>query len=245
MSAPLRIGIVSQARMGSTRLPGKVLLQAGGKSLLDWHVARLSRTSLPVYLATTTNPEDDALAEFATQAGLPFVRGSSADVLARYQQCADTFGLDVVIRVTSDCPLIAPELISEGVAAYLAAQDANLYVSNSAPQRSYPRGFDYEIFSRQLLEEAFAHATLPADREHVTPYLHQNRSGRVHFRNLMRPQDASAYRLTVDTPEDFALIQILLTDYQAGTLTGEELTALLAAHPELVAINQHIEQKKI
>lgn len=245
MSGSPRVGIVSQARMGSTRLPGKVLLRAGGNTLLGWHLARLRQTDLPIYLATTTLAEDDALADFARYNDLPFVRGSATDVLARYRQCAAAFELDIIIRVTSDCPLIAPELITTGLATYLAAHDPDLYVSNSAPQRSYPRGFDYEIFSRQQLETAFIEATLPADREHVTPYLHQNRSGRTHFLNLARTLDASHLRLTVDTPEDFALIDRLLTDHHAGTLDGEALIALLAAHPELVALNSHIEQKKL
>ena len=238
-----RIGIVSQARMTSTRLPGKVLRVAGGQPLLAWHVVRLRQAGAPVYLAITTNAEDDPLADFATRAGLPFVRGSETDVLARYQQCAAAFDLDVVVRVTSDCPLIAPELVAGGLAAYRAAADPGLYASNAAPQRSYPRGFDYEIFSRTLLEDACAHATRPGDREHVTPYLHQNRSGQVRFLNLARTTDASQYRLTVDTPEDFELIRILLDDYGAGALDAEQLITLLAAHPELVAINAGIEQK--
>ncbi|MGI4886766.1 MAG: cytidylyltransferase domain-containing protein [Janthinobacterium lividum] len=238
-----RVGIVSQARMASTRLPGKVLREAGGQPLLAWHAARLRPAGAPVYLAITTNPADDPLADFATRAGLPFVRGSEADVLARYQQCAAAFGLDVIVRVTSDCPLIAPELIAEGLAAYRAAADPGLYASNAAPRRSYPRGFDYEIFSRQLLDEAGARATRPGDREHVTPYLHQNRSGQVRFLNPARAADASQYRLTVDTPADFELIRILLDDYGAGALNAEELIALLAAHPELVALNAGVEQK--
>ncbi|WP_046242783.1 cytidylyltransferase domain-containing protein [Hymenobacter terrenus] len=243
MSSAPRIGIVSQARMTSTRLPGKVLLRAGGQSLLSWHISRLRQTGLPVYLATTTNHEDDPLAEFAAHAGLPCVRGSEHDVLARYQQCAATHDLDVIVRVTSDCPLIAPELVVAGVAAFQAASDPQLYVSNAVPQRSYPRGFDYEIFSRQLLEEAASQATRPGDREHVTPYIHQNRSGQVRFLNLTRPQDASQFRLTVDTPEDFDLVRTLLDGYNAGALNGEELVALLAAHPELATLNSHVEQK--
>lgn len=241
----LRIGIISQARMTSTRLPGKVLRTAAGQSLLAWHIARLRPTGLPIYLAITTNPKDDLLAEFAVREGLPYVRGSETDVLARYQQCAAAFDLDVIIRVTSDCPLIAPELLVAGLEAFQAAADSpSLYVSNAAPQRSYPRGFDYELFGRPLLEEAFAQATLPTDREHVTPYLHQNRSGQMRFLNLIRPEDASHYRLTVDTAEDFELIRILLEDYGAGSLRAEELIALLTAHPELVALNSHVEQKK-
>jgi len=240
----MRVGIISQARMTSTRLPGKVLLPAAGQSLLAWHVQRLRQTELPIFLAITTNAQDDVLADFAAQHDLTVTRGDEHDVLSRYYACATAHQLDVIVRVTSDCPLIAPELIAEGVRRYLAAQDSRLYLSN-ALERSYPRGFDFEIFSYEMLAEARARATRPEDREHVTPYLHQNRPGTVHFAHLTRPADASQYRLTVDTPEDFTLVKSLLEEHNAGALGAEELIALLEVHPELAAINAHIEQKKL
>lgn len=242
MSPALRIGIISQARMTSTRLPGKVLRLAGGDTLLGGHLRRLRQTGLPVLLATTTNATDDVLAEFGRAHGLPVTRGDEDDVLSRFQLCAHEHGLEAVVRVTSDCPLIAPELIAEGAARYEAAADPRLYLSNVL-RRTYPRGFDFEIFSRELLDEAAARATLPAEREHVTPYINQNQTGSVRFAHLTRAADASRYRLTVDTPEDFALLSALLTDYDAGQLSGEELIALLAAHPELVALNAAVKQK--
>lgn len=240
----MRVGIISQARMTSTRLPGKVLLEAAGQSLLAWHVQRLRAAEIPLYLAITANAADDALAAFAAAHGLPCTRGDEHDVLARYQQCATAHDLDVIVRVTSDCPLIAPELIAAGVRRYLAAADSRLYLSN-ALERTYPRGFDFEVFSRELLEEAAARATRPEDREHVTPFLHQNRAGNVRFAHYRRPTDASRYRLTVDTAPDLALVRRLLEDYAAGGLSAEELIALLDAHPELVALNAHVEQKKL
>ena len=243
----MRLAIVSQVRMGSTRLPGKVLLPAGADTLLGWHLRRLRRTSLPVLLATTTRPEDDVLAEFGAAHGLPVTRGDAHDVLSRYQRCAAEHDLEALIRVTSDCPLLAPELLTEGAARYRAAADPRLYLSNVL-HRTYPRGFDFEIFSRELLEEAAARATRPEDREHVTPYLHQNRPGTVRLAHLTRPThplDASHFRLTVDTADDYQLIQRLIEDHGAGALDGEQLIALLAAHPELVALNAHVEQKKL
>lgn len=237
-------GIISQVRMGSTRLPGKVLLPAGGDSLLGWHLRRLRQTALPVFLATTTRPEDDVLVEFALAHNVPITRGDDDDVLGRFQQCAAEHNLEAVVRVTSDCPLIAPELIVRGLSTYQTAADSRLYLSNVL-HRTYPRGFDFEIFSRQLLEEAATNATRPEDREHVTPYLHQNRPGTVRMAHLTRPADASAYRLTVDTRADYTLLQALLTNYGAGHLDAEALIALLDAHPELVALNAHVEQKKL
>ncbi|OGX90638.1 cytidylyltransferase domain-containing protein [Hymenobacter coccineus] len=240
----MRVGIISQARMTSTRLPGKVLREAGGQPLLAWHVQRLRAAGAPLYLAITTNSADDVLAEFAAAHGLPCTRGDEHDVLARYQQCAAAHELDVVVRVTSDCPLIAPELIAAGIQRYLAAADDQLYLSN-ALERTYPRGFDFEIFSSKMLAEAAAHATRPEDREHVTPFLHQNRADNVRFSHFRRPTDASRYRLTVDTAADFELLRQLLDDYDAGHMTAEELISLLDTHPELVAINARVEQKKL
>ncbi|WP_303311173.1 glycosyltransferase family protein [Hymenobacter sp. BT730] len=240
----LRVGVISQARMTSTRLPGKVLMPVGGLPLLHYHIVRLRESKLPLYLATTINATDDPLAAFAEAYALPCTRGDEQDVLGRYYQCATEHKLDIIVRVTSDCPLLDGKLISEAVNEYQRLADPRLYLSN-ALSRTFPRGFDFEVFSRELLTEAFHAATLASDREHVTPYIHQNRSGRVHFRHITRTPDRSSYRLTVDTAEDFLLVKTLIEQYDAHRLTADELIDLLDAHPELVAINAHIEQKKV
>jgi spore coat polysaccharide biosynthesis protein SpsF len=239
-----RIGIISQARMTSTRLPGKVLRPIAGRPLLHYHVARLQQSELPLYLAITQNPADDPLADFAGTANLACTRGDEHDVLARYHQCASEHELDVIVRVTSDCPLLDGLLIAAGVREYLRQADPRLYLSNVL-ERTFPRGFDFEIFSRELLSEAFTHATLPSDREHVTPYIHQNRSGRVRFQHITRPENRSQYRLTVDTDDDFGLIRRLIEEFGADTFSTNALISLLDTHPELVALNAHVEQKKI
>ncbi|SMC00450.1 acylneuraminate cytidylyltransferase [Hymenobacter roseosalivarius DSM 11622] len=239
-----KIGIISQARMTSTRLPGKVLLPVAGQPLLQVHMARLRESGLPIYLAITTNATDDPLAEFAAQQQhLPCTRGDEQDVLGRYYQCAVENQLDIIVRVTSDCPLLDGQLIARGVQDYVRQEDPRLYLSNVL-RRTFPRGLDFEIFSRQLLDEAFQQASLPSDREHVTPYIHQNRSGQVRFQHVTRSPDRSQYRLTVDTPDDFRLLKLLIEHHQAAALTSDELIALLDQHPELVALNAHIEQKK-
>ncbi|TGE15462.1 cytidylyltransferase domain-containing protein [Hymenobacter elongatus] len=239
-----RIGIISQARMTSTRLPGKVLMPVGGQPLLHYHVAHLREAKLPLYLAITTNAADDVLADFAAREGIPVVRGSEDDVLSRYWACAVQYDLDIIVRVTSDCPLLDGPLLRRGVEEYIRRADARLYLSNVL-ERTFPRGLDFEIFSRELLAEAFHAATLPSDREHVTPYIHQNCSGRVRFEHITRTPDRSHYRLTVDTAEDLQLIQALIKQHNAHQLSTGELLALLDAHPELVALNAHIEQKKV
>ncbi len=230
--------------MTSTRLPGKVLQPIAGRPLLHYHVKRVLQSGLPLYLAVTTNAADDPLVEFALAANLPFTRGNEHDVLSRYQQCATQYNLDILVRVTSDCPLLDGALIAQGVHDYVQQNDPRLYLSNVL-HRTYPRGLDFEIFSRELVEEAALKATLDSDREHVTPYIHQNRSGKVRFQHVVLPQDHSQYRLTVDTAEDFLLIQQLIEQYQADTLSTDSLISLLAQHPELVALNAHVEQKKV
>lgn len=239
-----KVGVISQARMTSTRLPGKVLMPVSGHPLLHYHVERLRQSGLPLYLATTTNTTDDPLAAFAEQYALPCTRGDENDVLGRYYQCAQEHNLDVIVRVTSDCPLLDGALVAQGVEEYLRQNDPRLYLSNVL-ERTFPRGFDFEIFSRELLTEAFQNATLPGDREHVTPYINQNRSGQVRFAHILRLEDRKEYRLTVDTAEDFELIRILIEEYNAATLSADALIALLDVHPELVARNAHVEQKKV
>jgi len=230
--------------MTSTRLPGKVLQLIADHPLLYYHVKRVQQSGLPIYLAVTTNAADDPLAVFATDTHIPLTRGDEHDVLSRYQQCAAQYELDIIVRVTSDCPLLDGALIAQGVHDYVQRNDPRLYLSNVS-ERTFPRGLDFEIFSRELLEEAARKATLASDREHVTPYIHQNRSGTVRFEHVVLPQNYSGYRLTVDTAEDFVLIQKLIEQYQADTLSFDALISLLDQHPELVALNAHIEQKKI
>lgn len=238
-----KTAIITQARMTSTRLPGKVLKELAGKPLLSYHVDRLSWSGLPVIVATTVNDTDQPVIEFCDQRGLSYFRGSEDNVLSRFYLAAEKYDLDTVVRVTSDCPLIDGHLIREAVEAHLALQDQNLYTSNVI-QRTFPRGFDFEIFSFARLKEAFQNATLPGDREHVTPYLHQNRDGRTHFKNRVDSENMSPWRLTVDVPEDFELIRRLIEELSCASKTYAEIKTVLHAHPQLQQINQHIEQKK-
>lgn len=240
----MRTGVITQARTTSTRLPGKVLLEVGGRTLLDHHLDRLEAAGLEVYLATTTNATDDPIVELAQRRGLPWHRGSEDDVLSRFTGCIEEHALDTVVRVTSDCPLIDGRLVADAVGVFEAADDPWTYVSNGI-ERTYPRGMDFEVFSARALLDAGRNATETAQREHVTPYLYANRSGRMTLVHYRRDGDASSYRVTLDTPDDLALIRLLIEEYDATTLDVEQLIALLDEHPELVAVNAHIEQKKL
>jgi spore coat polysaccharide biosynthesis protein SpsF len=238
-----RVGIVTQARTTSTRLPRKVLLPVGGKTLLEHHLARLSASGLPVFVATTTNPSDDEIASIASGLGLGVHRGSESDVLSRFHETAAAFGLDVIVRVTSDCPLIDGALIASAVAEYLQSDDPWLYLSNTQV-RSFPRGFDFEIFSVGALAMAHAQARKPAEREHVTPAIYGNTDW-VRRRDVVWPEDKSGYRVTLDTEDDLTLIRTLIEEYDATSLSCGEIIAVLDEHPDLVAINAHVEQKKL
>lgn len=244
----LKIGIVTQVRVTSTRLPAKVLLAVAGRSYLEHHLDRLGRTGLPVIVATTTNFNDDLVAQLCDELGIPVFRGSEDDVLSRFAGAAREHALDALVRVTSDCPLIDPAIVAAGVDRWRAENDLDLYVSNCL-ERTYPRGMDFEIFSAARLYDAEAKATLKADREHVTPYLHQNRSGEMRLLNLPwtggPSSKAAQYRLTLDTADDWKLLDALIEDFDATRLGCAELVAILDEHPELAALNAHIEQKKL
>jgi spore coat polysaccharide biosynthesis protein SpsF len=239
-----RIGIVTQARTTSTRLPGKVLIEVAGKTLLEHHLDRLDTSGLAAYVATTVNAADDPIVEISLRRGLGFHRGSEQDVLSRFAGLVEEQDLDVVVRVTSDCPLIDGRLIRAGVDEFVGASDPWLYLSNGI-ERSFPRGMDFEVFSAEALLDAAANATDPAHREHVTPYLYTNGSGRITLRHLTREPDASSYRVTLDTPEDLEVIRALIEQYDALALDVDQIIDVLDHHPELVSLNAHVEQKKL
>ena len=244
MSAQLNIGIITQARMTSTRLPAKIFKEVNHKNLLQYHIDRLKQTGFDIAIATTVNATDDCVSEFAEKQQLKFHRGSENNVLSRFHEAATKFKFDIIIRVTSDCPLIDPHLIRNSVEKYLKFNNPNLYMSNGL-ERTFARGFDFEIFSFKLLDDAFKNAQLEEDLEHVTPYIWKNKSGKVELYPVKQSTDNSRFRITVDTADDFELVKTLIGKYQADKLDYNEIEEILANHPELVAINSHIEQKKV
>lgn len=239
----MKIGIISQARMTSTRLPGKVLIKIKDKQILKYHIDRLKWSELPIFIATTINQEDNPIVDFSNKEELKVFRGDEHNVLSRFYQCATENNLDVIVRVTSDCPLIDGQLIKDAVEVYLKENDEKLYLSNTI-ERTFPRGLDFEIFSYKLLDEAFRKADQDSELEHVTPYINQNKSSNVRVKSFLKATNDSHYRITLDTKDDFKLIERLIIDFNADDLTGEEIVKVLKSHPDLVLINAHIEQKK-
>lgn len=234
-----RVGIITQARTTSTRLPGKVLAAIGGRTALDHHLDRLATSGLDAYVATTTNAADDAIVELADQRGVRCYRGSEPDVLARFHECATAHRLDVVVRVTSDCPLIDGQVVADAVQQYVARDDPDVYLSNVVV-RTFPRGFDFEVFSADALAEAFTAANTREQREHVTPYLRE--SGRLRLEDWTWSEDKSRYRVTLDTADDLRLIRALVVDHHANVLDCAGIIRILDNHPELAQINEHVKQ---
>ena len=242
-----RVGVVTQARTGSTRLPGKVLIEAAGHTMLDHHLDRLVAAGLDVYVATTDNASDDRVADLAQQRGITVFRGSEEDVLSRFAGCARAHDLDVVVRVTSDCPLIDGDIVADGVTRFLQLREEHgddVYLSNTL-ERTYPRGFDFEVVAAAALQRADREATAGRDREHVTPWLYAGPHRLAHIVQVRRAVDRSSYRVTLDTVEDLDLIRRLFEDHDAATLDCDGVIAVLDAHPELVALNAEVAQREL
>jgi spore coat polysaccharide biosynthesis protein SpsF len=243
----LKVVAITQARMTSTRLPGKIMMEAAGKTLLEHHLERLRRAGTidEIVLATTENSEDDPTADLGNQLGVSVFRGSEHDVLARYHGAAKASDADVVVRVTSDCPLIDPQVTDRTVQAFLD-QSAELdYVSNRLVH-TFPRGLDTEVLHFAALDEAFNEATDRPDREHVTLFVWRQ-PDRYRLLNVACDRDLSRHRWTVDTKEDFDLMARMIDalypdDPEFGMEAG---IALLDQHPEWSTWNAHIEQKPI
>lgn len=241
------IVVITQARMTSTRLPGKIYKHVLGKPLLAYHIERLQQVKQAshVVVATTMNQMDNPVADLAYRLKVGCFRGSEEDVLNRFQKAADDFKADVVVRVTSDCPLIDPRIIDDLISFYINSDPPFDYASN-VMVRSYPRGMDAEIFSRSALEIAAKEAQAPHEREHVTPFLYNN-SQRFRLGSLLAPEDMSAYRLTVDTAEDFELIRRILESLipKKNRFGLADIIALLRENPSWALLNQKREQQHL
>lgn len=239
------VGIV-QARMGSTRLPGKVLKQVNGKPLLQYQIERMKRSKLinDLVIATTEQDLEEPILELCTKLDVAVYRGSENDVLDRYYGAAQKYNADVIVRMTSDCPLIDPIIIDRVIQLYL--DNEYDYVSNTQI-RSFPRGMDTEVFSIMRLAEAQFNAKKEYEREHVTPYFYMNPDKYSIGQLVNKEQDTSHYRLTVDTEEDLKLISILLKElYPKNQSFGLDLILdKLKKEPNLAEINKHIQQKKL
>jgi spore coat polysaccharide biosynthesis protein SpsF len=230
--------------MGSTRLPGKVLIDLGGMTALARVVRRLRRAKLidEVIVATTDLATDNPIVRECNRLDVPYFCGSESDVLDRYYQAAKAFGAEAVVRVTSDCPLIDAQLVDETVAVFQAGEAD--YASNVIP-RTYPRGLDTEAFTAAVLERAWLEAKEPHQREHVTPYFYEHPEL---FRMASATADAdySRYRWTLDTSKDLELIRAIYSRFDnRDDFDWQEVLALMEREPELVELNSRVVQKAV
>ncbi|MFX4219518.1 MAG: cytidylyltransferase domain-containing protein [Thalassobaculum sp.] len=242
----MTVAAVIQARMTSTRLPGKVLMPAAGRPMLAHQIDRVRRAANvdTVCIATTVNVEDDPVAALAEREGVAVFRGSEHDVLDRFVRAAESAGAAVAVRLTGDCPLTDPALVDAVVATFRGGNPPVDYATNSFP-RTWPIGLDVEVASMAALRLANAEATDPYDREHVMPFLYRQPE-RFRIAGFPAPEDLSGYRWTLDERSDYDLLvhilEALLPDNPS--FGWRDVIALLDAHPEWRTLNAGVGQKQ-
>ncbi len=243
----MKVVAIIQARMGSTRLPGKVMKEILGKPVILWDLERVSHSKLidEIVVAVPYGKENDVIVDTIKEYNDKIVttRGSEEDVLDRYYQAAVQTNADVVVRITSDCPLIDPVVIDSVIKQFLD-NDCD-YCSNSLT-RTYPRGLDTEVFSFKVLENAWNEANKDYEREHVTPYIIEN-PDKFKLLNVASDIDLSHLRWTLDTKEDFEFINAVYKRIfpKKQLFLMDDILELLSREPELIDINSHIEQKQV
>jgi len=240
---------VIQARMGSTRLPGKVLKRLAGDTVLGHVIGRVR--AAPgidgVVVATTSAAEDDPIVAVAEERGAGVSRGPAEDVLARYAMAFGQHGGDIGVRVTADCPCLDPTLLATALDAFRSADPPADYLSNTLT-RSFPRGYDFEIFGVRALLEAAAEAQDAYCREHVTPFLYRHPE-RFRLREFRRedPAGTAGWRLTLDTAEDWRVLEYLFARLVPVNplFSLGDVERLLTAEPHVLTWNQGVRQKEV
>jgi len=238
-----KIVAIIQARITSTRLPGKVLMEIEGKSML-WHVLnrlKFSKKLDDIILAIPNTKENDILEKFAKDNKVRYFKGSEEDVLSRYYETAQKFNCDPIARVTSDCPLIDPEVVDLVVEKYL---DLGADYTSNTIKKTFPRGLETEVFSFRILERAYTEAKNDLEREHVTLYFVKYPEI---FRlvNVVNEKDLSYMRWTVDEAKDLEFVrEVYRRLYKEGKIFSmKDIVSLLKKYPELMEINKGVKQK--
>lgn len=237
---------IIQARMGSTRLPGKVLMPLGDSCILNYVVQRCKKIKLldNLIVATSNLKQDDLLAEWCKSTGVTCYRGSESDVLARYYECANQYHPDYVMRVTSDCPFVDFDLANETIDLMLQ-QPTDIIINNQ--QDKLTRGLTTELFSFASLKWMYENTTAKRHREHVTYYAYEHSE---HFKyntldlspKLLHPE----FRLTVDTPEDYKVCHLLANEIEHSIdRPAQDIVDYLLTRPDIYSINAHVQQKPV
>lgn len=240
----MKVVAIIQARTGSTRLPGKVLEDIAGHPMLTHVVERTSRSKTVdvVVVATTTLLADDAIADLCSEQSWNCFRGSPEGVLDRYYWAATAFEADIIVRITSDCPLIEPEIVDRTVNEFLFLYPEIDYSSNNRVS-SFPRGLDVEVMTFLALERTWLDNDNPKWQEHVTAYIY-NHLDRFRIHDTVSETDYSHLRWTVDTPEDLAFVRKIYDYFHNNKFNWTEVLDLLKVYPEWMGINKNIMQKE-
>jgi spore coat polysaccharide biosynthesis protein SpsF (cytidylyltransferase family) len=232
------IGCIIQARLGSTRLPGKVMLSVDGSNPLIYYVInqiKYSKLSEKIIIATTELTEDQIIVDFAKKNSIDFFRGSTENCLDRYYQCARSFSVSTIVRITCDNPLIDPTLIDDAIKKF---NDGNYdYVSNCKP-RSFPQGTEVEVFSFRALEKAWNEAKKPSETEHVTPYFYNN-PDKFRIFNITNQENISNLRWTVDREQDLEFVRAIIRRIQRSPILMKDILEILKNEPEIADINKN------
>jgi spore coat polysaccharide biosynthesis protein SpsF len=237
---------IIQARMRSSRLPGKSMMDIAGRPMLEWVIRRVKRSSLLnlVMVATTTDTSDNPIEVFCKKIEIPVFRGSMNDVLDRYYQAAKLQHADIIVRVTSDCPLIDPEIIDMTILA-LVENQADFACNRLPPpmKRTYPIGLDVEVVRFEALERAWRETNQNNEREHVMPYLY-DKPGRFKVIKIDHAVDYGSMRWTVDTSKDLEFVRQIYAHLKGrDDFSWLEVLDLVKSRPELANINAGVAQK--
>ena len=238
------IGCIIQARMGSTRLPGKAMLNVeNDKTVLYFVIKQLQNCKLvdKIIVATTTLEDDKQIADFSKHLGVDSFRGSSDNVLDRYYQCAKEYSVSTIVRIPSDKPLIDPEIVDNVVSMFM--NSSYDYITNFLPNPTFPSGTEVEVFSINALKKAWENAKLPSEKEHVTPYFlnHQDEFKITHIKNS---ENLSHLRWAVDKMEDLKLVRKIVSKIKKRPILMKDIIELFAKEPELVEINKNVNRKE-
>jgi spore coat polysaccharide biosynthesis protein SpsF len=237
---------IIQARLGSTRLPGKVLMDIVGETVLERVVGRVRGFALvdELIAATSTLHADDAIVKECARIGVAVFRGSESDVLARFVGAAAETDADVCVRLTADCPLLDPGVSDSIISVFMEAAGAADYASNKIPQ-SFPRGLDTEVFSREALERAAREARERYERVHVTPYIYRHPEIFTLI-SVTSDVDRADWRWTIDTPEDLEFVREIYSRLEGREdFSWQDVVALVEEEKSLMWINAGVRQKEI
>jgi spore coat polysaccharide biosynthesis protein SpsF len=229
------IGCVIQARTGSTRFPKKILSQIDEDcTVLEFLIEQLKNSKKidKIVIATTNLEEDGIIAEHCKKSKLDFFQGDENDLVDRYYKCAKKFNFENIIRITSDCPLMDPYLVDEGIDKFL--EEGCDYLTNSTG--NFPHGVDFSIFKFSVLEKTWKNARLLSEKEHVIPYMEKNESN---FNTIFikNSSDQSKFRITLDWPEDLELLRVLVSKIKSRPILVGDVVKFLEDNLNLLEIN--------